>query len=338
MNSFKSFASTEVTEKSFGGAPISNSIDVSAMISTALSFSDTVTPENAYPLYARLADYTELDIPNAAGFADFVDKFTRPDAILVQRQQDAALLQDRLTLGTSEFANDNPEGYAGPASDVRALVASDLHELPPLIDTITSGTNQYLGALQTALTHDQDPGTVQEPAAYTMPAPLNMPAPEPGVAYTVRSGTEFRLAPAAGNGDVTAQGVTYSSGVVLADPDDTDVTQRWMVGPGALPGPGGEVSLRFVNGSSKQSLSTKITGGTNVVGLFELDAGPIWDVYRPSGGQSMVIRLSSNTDYNLNALGGDWHPGTPVGIWTWSGGAANEIWYFDPVTPIVASA
>lgn len=72
MNSFKSFASTEVTEKSFGGAPTSNSIDVSAMISTALSFSDTVTPENAYPLYARLADYTELDIPNAAGFADFV--------------------------------------------------------------------------------------------------------------------------------------------------------------------------------------------------------------------------------------------------------------------------
>ena len=117
VNSFKSFASTEVTEKSFGGAPTSNSIDVSAMISTALSFSDTVTPENAYPLYARLADYTELDIPNAAGFADFVDKFTRPDAILVQRQQDAALLQDRL--GTSEFANDNPEGYAGPASDVR---------------------------------------------------------------------------------------------------------------------------------------------------------------------------------------------------------------------------
>jgi hypothetical protein len=332
MTSFKSFASTEVTAKSFGGAPISQSVDLSAMLNAALSFSDTITPENAYPLYAHLTDYTELDIPNAGGFADFVDKFTNPNAILLQRQQDTVLLQDRL--GTSQFANDNPEGYAAPASDVRALVAPDLRDLQPLIHTINGGTNQYLDGLQTALTHDQDPTTVQEPAAYTMPAPLTMPSLEPGIAFTVRSGTGFRLCPAAGNGDVTALGVTYSPGVVLADPDDTDVAQRWMVGPGTPPSSGGEVTLRLVNGSSKESLTTKTIGGTPVVGLFEQDSGPIWDVLlNNSGDQSLVIRLLSNTDLNLNALGGDWHPETPVGVWSWSGGAKNEIWYCDPVTP-----
>ncbi len=335
MTTFKSFTSTEVMEKSFGGVPASTSPDVSVMMNTALSFSGTVTPGNAYPLYAHVADYTELDIPNAGGLADFVDKFTGPDAILLQRQQDAVLLEDRL--GTSQFANDYPEGYAGPASDVRALVAPDLEQLPPLIGTITSGTSQYLDGLKTALMHDQDPGTVQEPAAYTMPAPLTMPAPEPGVAYALRSGTGFRLAPAAGNGDVTALGVTYSPGVVLANPDDTDVAQRWMIGPDKLPSSAGEVKLSFVNGSSKKSLSTEPAGGTTVVGLFQQDAGPIWDVlYRDD--HSMVIRMSTNPDYNLNALGGDWHPGTPVGVWTWSGGAENEIWYCDPVKPVVDSA
>jgi hypothetical protein len=54
--------------------------------------------------------------------------------------------------------------------------------------------------------------------------------------------------------------------------------------------------------------------------------GALWYVGGDLGGFN-VIRMNDDDDRNLNALGG-WpcDVGTHVGVWSWSGGAPNELW------------
>jgi hypothetical protein len=46
-----------------------------------------------------------------------------------------------------------------------------------------------------------------------------------------------------------------------------------------------------------------------------------------------VIRLASNTDWNLNALGNwPYDVGNRVGVWDWAGGDSNEVWEITEIT------
>lgn len=348
-NSYKSLMTTQITEKGFGGKPIQNSADVAGMIDTALSFNDTVTPENAWPMYAHLTDYTELDLPNATEFAEYVDLFSGPAEVLSQRASDAQMLSDRLT--ASGFADAHPECYAASAAAVRTLVASDLSDLPGLIASIETGTKNYSDALHDAVTKSQDPTTVPGPSAYTLPASITLPAPQPGVPYTVRSGTGLRLAPAPGDGTVTVtidvrvgpldarESASYGHAVLLADPDDDAVEQRWMISPQSPPTSGrASAVIAFVNGDSKLSVTTMTVPTTfepaTVVGLFTSgQPAPVWNALNENDDQHMSIRLQA--DWNANFMGmpfdGPVGAGTPVGVAQWGGGYPNEIWWCDPI-------
>jgi hypothetical protein len=63
------------------------------MITTALGRADTVTPGNAWPMFAHLTDYAELDLPHATEFADYVDLFGRP-ADVVTGAKDQQMPED----------------------------------------------------------------------------------------------------------------------------------------------------------------------------------------------------------------------------------------------------
>ena len=45
-----------------------------------------------------------------------------------------------------------------------------------------------------------------------------------------------------------------------------------------------------------------------------------------------AIRPQGNTDLNLNILGDNWQSGAGVGIYTWDGGAPNELWNVIPIS------
>jgi hypothetical protein len=101
--------------------------------------------------------------------------------------------------------------------------------------------------------------------------------------------------------------------------------------------------IGLVNGDSKQGLSTAtVDGPVTTDNEQQVVAQPIspppapgWDVLARSDG-SMAIRLAADHTSNLNALagtlgGGNAHAGTPVGLFGWGGGKANETWYLKPV-------
>jgi hypothetical protein len=191
-----------------------------------------------------------------------------------------------------------------------------------------------------------------------MPAAPAMPQAQAGIAYTLRSGTAYRLAPAAA---LTVHFPTvdteYGPGAMLADADDTDVSQRWMASA-APPDAGGETLMSLVNGSSKEALGTLMLksndpnpfdqpGEIDVAQPTTATPTPMWDVVVNGSDMSMAVRLPDDHTNNLNALegavgGGNARAGTPVGLWSWGGGQSNEIWYFDPVvldpTPVPTEA
>jgi hypothetical protein len=340
MNNYSSTTTTEVLEQALGGHLTPKSIDVNDMIEAAVSFGGTVTPQNAWPMYTHLTDYTELDIPNEGDFADYIDLLREPDQVLEQRRDDGKALQDRLT--AAQFANDHPEAYADSADDVRLTVKGDLDTLPGLIHDVSTGSDDYVAGLQQALEHNRDPKTVPAPPPYTMPAEITMPAPQSGVAYTVRSGTGYRLAP----GQVFG---TYI-GLVLANADDDDVNQRWMLSA-APPAQGGQAQIEFINGSSKESVTATIAYGRLPIDgwpdsspdsklTFSRAAPTLFGVSNLGDSRAVIVVPHSGVDFlqlHVNALGGDLgggdtpHPGTPVGIWAAGDGQPNEVWYFEPV-------
>jgi len=104
----------------------------------------------------------------------------------------------------------------------------------------------------------------------------------------------------------------------------------------------GNVVLRWLNGDDPNQLWTEesapngfylrnsatgtylsATGGDSPVVLNP--HGDIWQKTGPDD-QLSAIRLALNTSQNLNALGGSPYVGTPIGTWSWGGGAGNETW------------
>ena len=55
------------------------------------------------------------------------------------------------------------------------------------------------------------------------------------------------------------------------------------------------------------------------------------------GGTSAAVRSPANNDLNMNVFGNKWPAGTKVGLWSWSRGAANEVWTSTPVGGAVGS-
>jgi hypothetical protein len=154
----------------------------------------------------------------------------------------------------------------------------------------------------------------------------------------VRSGTGFALAQAAqstlhfDSGDVA-----YSPALVLGNADATDVDQRWMLGADP-PVPGKDAVITLVNGASKQWVSEATVGDPQDQPVAWPTSGPPttgWDILARSDG-SVVIRAAADHTANLNALegtlgGGDPHVGTPIGLFAWGGGQANELWYLTAI-------
>jgi len=329
-----SLMTTNIVEEISGGGVQSG--NVGQMMARALGFGATVTPTHWWPMYVHLADYTKLAVPNRPAVAAYLKKFAGPEQILEQRRSDAMLLSDRLT--DAEAANEHPESYADTAANVRATVSSELNSLPGLIAEISAGTSAYVQDMQDALARGDDPTTLQ-PTPYTVPPAAQLPGPQPGLGYTVRSGTGYLVAQAAnatlhfGNGDVE-----YDPALVLADADDTDVNQRWMLGADP-PAPGKDAVITLVNGASKQGVSEAAVGEAQQPVPFPWSGSPIpgWDVLARSDG-SVVIRAAADHTANFNALegslgGGNPHAGTPIGLYAWGGGNANELWYLDPIPP-----
>jgi hypothetical protein len=329
-----SLMTTKIVEEISGGGPQSG--NVGQMMARALGFGATVTSGHWWPLYVHLADYTKLAVPNRPAVAAYLKKFAGPEQILEQRRSDAMLLSDRLT--DAEAANEHPESYADTADNVRAAVSSELDSLPGLIAEISAGTSAYVQDMQDALARGDDPTTLQ-PTPYTVPAAAQLPGPQPGLGYTVRSGTGYVVAQAANatlhfdNGDVE-----YDPALVLADADDTDVNQRWMLGADP-PAPGKDAVITLVNGASKQGVSEAAVGEAHQPVAFPWSGSPIpgWDIVGRSDG-SVVIRAAADHTANFNALegtlgGGNPHAGTPIGLYAWGGGNPNELWYLDPIPP-----
>src|ERR1051326_4818788 len=79
---------------------------------------------------------------------------------------------------------------------------------------------------------------------------------------------------------------------------------------------------------NKETARALAASGNNALvytaSLGALDDHSIWTL---GSGPAYAIRPLYNSDMNLNVLGsGPYPPGNPVGVWSWSGGAANETW------------
>jgi hypothetical protein len=336
LKQYQGFVQTQVAERALGGKPQPDSVTVEDMMRTALGFPSTVTQKNAWPMYADIRSYTELNVPNAAALAEFLSALEGPSQTLVQRRNDVVALQDRLTSAT--FAYEHPEGFAADADTVRGLVGPELNTLPSLVSSIGQGTSSYVKSLTAAINRNQSVSNVQSPPSYTMPDPVILPGSQPGAAYVIRSKSGFVLAP----GLVQPPTLNKYAGVVTATINPLDVSQRWMV-TGTVP-TSGEGDLEMVNGATKLPLQYFLTPNSSFWPAAAITSGtavnnPDWTAKGDSSG-GYAIRPLEDAHANVNALTGPSHKvanGTYVGLWAWGGGQSNELWFFDPVPPTVST-
>lgn len=337
LKQYQGFVQTQVAETALGGDLQPKSATVEDMIRTALGFPSTVTQKNAWPMYADIRSYTELNVPNAAALAEFFSALDGPCQTLVQRRTDVVALQDRLASAT--FAYEHPEGFAASADALRDLVGPQLNALPSLISSIGQGTSSYVKSLAAAINRDQTVSSVQAPPGYTMPNPVTLPGPQPGAAYVIRSKSGFALAP----GLVQPPTLNKYAGVITATINPIDVSQRWMV-TGTVP-TSGEGDLEMVNGATKLPLQYLLTPNSSFWPAAAITSGtavnsPDWTAKGDSSG-GYAIRPLDDAHANVNALTGPSHKvanGTYVGLWPWGGGQSNELWFFDPVLPSVSAS
>jgi hypothetical protein len=139
----------------------------------------------------------------------------------------------------------------------------------------------------------------------------------------------FQVMSKTGNGlAINKNNPIPGSQLIVSSPHSNDPDQQWtfvflqQVG----------ASVLFNPGRNFFAAPTGLSKGAAVV-LYKMPAGTSWsfsgnNTWNISG---RAIRPQANTDLNLNVLGNSWPPGTAVGIYTWDGGAPNEVWDVIPV-------
>jgi hypothetical protein len=117
--------------------------------------------------------------------------------------------------------------------------------------------------------------------------------------------------------------------LLLLNANDQDPDQQWSY----VFDPATQASILYNPARNLFAAPTNIETGARVV-LHKTDAGftpaTTWQVL---GSTNAAIRPPANTDLNMNALGSSWPVGTQVGIWSWGGGAPNEVWTSKIIKP-----
>jgi hypothetical protein len=114
--------------------------------------------------------------------------------------------------------------------------------------------------------------------------------------------------------------------VVLRWYDPTSKAQQWTV---ELVVPG---SVKFVNLETGTGMAADRNSQGS--GITVSGAGDTWQ-FVPNGGQGYgALRPDYNTSLNLNVPNSNYAVGTPIVLWGWGGGAANEIWMPQSVNDI----
>ena len=138
------------------------------------------------------------------------------------------------------------------------------------------------------------------------------------ITYNITMGTGLALS-------VDPSHQTAGSQLVLNTLDLSSGLQRWSW----IFYPGSQASILYNPYIDMYAAPTGLSKGAAVI-LFAsptsagFGGANTWQVL---GMAKAAVRPPQNTDLNLNAFGDSWAPlTTKVGIYTWDGGAPNEIW------------
>jgi len=136
-----------------------------------------------------------------------------------------------------------------------------------------------------------------------------------GLIYQITMGTGLALA-------IDKNAPVQGGQLILNYPNAGDPDQQWQL----VFYPATQASILYNPGRNLFAAPAQLSKGAPVV-LFQraasYDGSNTWQVLSP---KSAAIRPPANTDLNMNALGSSWPEGTKIGIWTWGGGAPNEVW------------
>jgi hypothetical protein len=139
------------------------------------------------------------------------------------------------------------------------------------------------------------------------------------IGYQIISKTTFALS-------INPSNRTEGSQLILAKSSSTDENQRWLW----IFYPLTSASILYNPSTTFYAAPTELDRGAPIV-LWRLpdplifSARHTWQVVGGDGYDA--IRTPANIDLNMNAFGGNWGPGTKVGLWTWDKGPQpNELW------------
>jgi hypothetical protein len=133
--------------------------------------------------------------------------------------------------------------------------------------------------------------------------------------FNITMGTGFALSVNPKNREVGGQLI-----LDVLDPNSPLQQWQWLYMPG--------VQASFLYNPALVLVATpkSVSQGAAVV-LNSISLEPhSANTFQVLGNVNAAVRPPANTDLNLNAFGNNWSAGTAVGLWSWGGGQANEIW------------
>lgn len=110
--------------------------------------------------------------------------------------------------------------------------------------------------------------------------------------------------------------------LIVMDANSADPDQQWTW----VFNPATQSAILFNPGRNLFAAPAVLSEGAHIVLYSTSTAISGANSFQVLGASQAAIRPPDNTDLNMNVFGNQWPAGTKVGLWTWSRGAANEVW------------
>ncbi|MBO9709593.1 MAG: hypothetical protein J7521_15420 [Caulobacter sp.] len=133
--------------------------------------------------------------------------------------------------------------------------------------------------------------------------------------FNITMGTGFALSINPKSQDIGGQLILN-----VLDPGSPLQQWQWLFMPGV------QASFLYNPARNLCAAPKSVSQGAHIV-LNPMSLEPhSANTFQVLGNVNAAVRPPADTNLNLNAFGNSWAAGTAVGLWSWSGGKANEVW------------
>ncbi|HEX6903302.1 MAG TPA: hypothetical protein VF789_26535 [Thermoanaerobaculia bacterium] len=135
------------------------------------------------------------------------------------------------------------------------------------------------------------------------------------VLYQITMGTGLALA-------IDKNHAQEGGELIVMEPNRADPDQQWTW----VFNPATQSSVLYNPGRNLFAAPAVLSQGANIVLCPMSQALSGANTFQVLGATKAAVRPPDNIDLNMNVFGNTWPAGTKVGLWTWDGGASNEVW------------